>query len=64
MFVMFAKMMSFLQLAAKKKIHFGEHDKQIFGPSYFVRALGNLSCCMGHIEFEYGLQLINLNRIY
>ena len=35
---MLAKMMSFLQLAAEKRHHFGEHDKQIFGPSYFVTA--------------------------
>ena len=35
-----AKIMSFLQMAAEKKTHhFGEHDKQIFGTSYFVTAL-------------------------
>jgi hypothetical protein len=26
-------------MVGKKRYHFGEHDKQIFGPSYFVRAL-------------------------
>ena len=25
--------------------HFGEHDKQIFGPSYFVGALVQCSTC-------------------
>ena len=30
---------SFSQLPAVKKIHFGKLDKQIFGPSYFVTAL-------------------------
>ena len=38
-FVMLAKMTSFLQLAMRKRHHFVEHDKQIFGLSYFVRAL-------------------------
>ena len=33
-------MMSFSQLPAVKRHHFGKHDKQIFGPSYFLRALG------------------------
>ena len=32
-------MVSFLQLAAKKKTSFLVQPKQIFGPSYFVRAL-------------------------
>jgi hypothetical protein len=37
---MLAKMMSFLYSWQLRKIHhFGEHDKQIFGPSCFVRAL-------------------------
>jgi hypothetical protein len=31
--------MYFSQLPAVKKPHFGKHDKQIFGPSYFVTAL-------------------------
>ena len=39
LFVMHSKMMSFSQLPAVKKTSFGEHDKQIFGPSYFVAAL-------------------------
>jgi hypothetical protein len=33
-------MVSFLQLAAEKKIPFWVQLKQTFGPSYFVRALG------------------------
>jgi hypothetical protein len=36
---MLAKMMSFSQLPAVKKHHFGKHDKQIVGLSYFVTGL-------------------------
>jgi hypothetical protein len=36
---MLTEMMSFLKLAAEKRHHFVKHDKQIFGSSYFVRAL-------------------------
>ena len=32
-------MVPFLQLAAEKKAPFLVHPKQIFGPSYFARAL-------------------------
>jgi hypothetical protein len=34
-------MVSLLQLAAEKKTQFLVQLKQIFGPSYFVRALGD-----------------------
>ena len=33
------EMMSFSQLPTVKKTYFAEHDEQIFGLSYFVRAL-------------------------
>ena len=36
---MLAKMMSFYSWQLRKRHHFGEHDKQTFGPSYFVTAL-------------------------
>jgi hypothetical protein len=43
---MLTKMMSFSQLPAVTRHHFAKHDKQIFGPSYFVKAL---DACPRHL---------------
>ena len=54
-------MMSFSAASRKKDIIFGGHPKQIFDPSYFVRALGSTYLLNVFEHIFNSIELIDLD---